>query len=75
MKTQSYDMEVMAQANSVLTRSNTAVMAQLAHITVTMNGIQAQLKTLAYSTTNQTRFKINYHCCSCGSNYTHGSKT
>ena len=44
MQTQGYDMEGLAQANAVLTRSNYAVMAKFAYMTVTMNVIQAQLK-------------------------------
>ena len=47
MKTQGYKLEVLAQANEVLTSSNYAVMAQLAQMTVTMNAMQAQLKTIA----------------------------
>ena len=39
----------MTQAYAVLTISNSAVMAQLAHMTVTMNAMQRQLKTLAYA--------------------------
>ena len=49
--------EGLAQANAVLTRSNTVVMAQLAHMNVTMNAMQAQLKTLAMDPTNQARSK------------------
>ena len=64
----------MAQANAVLTISNSAVMAQLAYMTVTMNAMQAQLKTLVYSQTNQARPKREHYCWSCGSNYTHGEK-
>ena len=37
----------LAQASAVLTSSNSVVMAQLAQMTVTMNSMQAQLKTLA----------------------------
>ena len=39
-------MEGLAKSNSVLTRYNYAVMAQLAQMTVIMNVMQAQLKTL-----------------------------
>ena len=52
---QSYELEGMEQANAVITRSNTAVMAQLAQMTVTINSMQAQLKTLAADPTKQTR--------------------
>ena len=40
-------MEGLAQANAVLTRLNSAVMAHLAYMTVTMNTMEAELKTLA----------------------------
>ena len=39
MQTQSYNLYVLAQSNAVLTRSKSAVMAQLAHMNVTMNAI------------------------------------
>ena len=74
MGTQGYELEVLVQANAVLTSSNSAVMAQLAHITVTMNAIQAQLKTLASAQTNQARPKSKHYCWSCERNYTHGRK-
>ena len=60
MQMQSHNLEVLAQSNAVLTRSNTAVMSQLAQITVTMNAMQAQLKTLKAVPTNQTRLKRKY---------------
>ena len=75
MQIQIHKLEGLAQANEFLTRSKTAVMAQLAHINVTMNAMQAQLKTLATVPTNQTRSKRKYYCLSCGSNYTNESKT
>ena len=75
MQVQSYDLEGLTQANAVVTRSNSEVLAQLAQITVTMNAIQAQLKKLASAQTNQSRSKSNHYCWSCGSNFTHGSKT
>ena len=74
IQTQSYDLEILAQSNAVLTRSNSAVIAQLAQMTVTMNSVQAQLKTLASAQTNQTRANRKYHCWSFGSNYNHGIK-
>ena len=40
MRTQGYELEGLAQANAVLTSSNYAVTAQVAHMTVTMNAIQ-----------------------------------
>ena len=47
IRTQGYEMEVLPQDNAVLTSSNSVVMAHLAQMTVTMNNIQVQLKTLA----------------------------
>ena len=60
MQMQSHDLEVLSQANAVLTRSNTVVTAQLAHMTVIMNAMQSQLKTLAAAPNNQTRPKRKY---------------
>ena len=54
-------MEGLAQANAVLTSSNSAVMAQLAQMTVTMNSMQAQLKIIASAKTNQARPKKNHY--------------
>ena len=68
-------MDGLSQANAVLTRSNTEAIAQLANITVTMNTIRAQLKTLILAPANQTRSKRNCYCWSCRSNYIHRSKT
>ena len=50
--TQSYEMEGMSKANVVLISSNSAVMAQLAITTVTLNYIQARLKKLTSAQTN-----------------------
>ena len=75
MQTQGYNMEELAQSNLVLTSSNSAIMAQLAQMTVTMNAIKAQLKTLASAKTNQERLKIKFYCWSCGRNSTQGRKT
>ena len=41
MQNLSYDMEGLAQANKVLTSSNSAVMEKLAQMTTTMNEMQA----------------------------------
>ena len=46
MQTKHYELEVLTQANAVLTISRSAVMAHLAHMTVAMNSIQEQLKKL-----------------------------
>ena len=62
MQAQRYELEGLAQSNAVLTRSNSAVMAQLSQMTVTINNMQAQLKTLAYADTNQARPKIKFYC-------------
>ena len=50
-------------------------MAQLEHMNVTMNTIQAKLKTLTYAQTNQATPKRKHYCWICVSNYTHRSKT
>ena len=44
MQMQSYELEILAQSNAFLTSSNSEVMAQLEHMTVTRNKMQAQLK-------------------------------
>ena len=75
VQSQSCEVEGLTQANAVLTRSNSAVMAQLSQMTVTMNDIQAKLKTLASAQTNQARSKRKHYCWICGGNFTHGSKT
>ena len=75
MRTQGYDPEGMVQDNAVLTSSNFAVTAQLAQMTMFMNAIQAQLKTLASAQNNQARQKSNFYCWSCGRNFTHGRIT
>ena len=71
----SYKPEGLAQSNAVLTSSNPVVVEQLEQMTVTMNAMQAQLKTLPSATTNPTSTKRTFYCWSCGINYTHGSKT
>ena len=60
MQMKSYDLEGLAQANTFLTSSKSAVMAQLAHLNVTMNTMQAQLKTLLLDTKNSTRTKMKF---------------
>ena len=50
-------------------------MEQLEHMTVTMDAMQDQLKTVASAQTNQARPKRKFYCWSCGSNLTHGRKT
>ena len=75
MQTQGCDLEGLTQANAVLNSSNSVVMAQLVQMTVAMNAVQAQLKTLVSAQTNQERLKINFYCWSLGNNFTHGSKT
>ena len=65
-------MKVMTQANTVLTISNYAVMAQLAQMNETMSAIQAYLKTLSSAAT--TKPKREYLCWICGINLSHGRK-
>ena len=72
MQTQSYEPEGLVQSNAVLTIYKSAVMAQLAHMTVTVDAMQVQLNTLASAQTNETRPKRNHYCWSCRINYTHG---
>ena len=74
MQTHSYELEGLAQANEVLTSSNSAGMGQLAHITVTMNDLKAHIKTLALATTNPTMSKRKFYCWICRRNFTHKSK-
>ena len=71
---QSYDLELLAQSNAVLTSSKSAVMAQLAQMNVIMNAMPAQIKTFSLTTMNPTSTKSNFYCWSCGRNFTHGSK-
>ena len=75
MKTQSSNLWVLAQANKVLTRSNSEVMAQLAQMTMNMNTMQAKLNNLSSATTDLTRNNMKYYFWSCGSSYTHGGIT
>ena len=75
IRTRGYELEELAQDNAVLTTSNSSVMAQLEHMTVTMNAMQEELKTIASAQTNQARPEINFYCWICASNFTHGSKT
>ena len=50
-------------------------MSQLAQITVTMNAMQAQLKTLTSAQNSQARPKRKFYCWSYRRNFTHGWKT
>ena len=75
MRTQGYYMKGQEQANAVLTSLNYAVMAQLAQMTLTMNTMRAQLKTIASAQNNQERPKIKVYYCSCWINFTHRSNT
>ena len=59
--TQGYKLEELAQSNAVLTISNSVAMAQLAHMTLIMNAMQAQLKTLASAQTNQAMPRIKFY--------------
>ena len=75
MRTQGNELEKLAQANELLTRSNSAVMEHLEQMTATTNIILEQLKTLASAQTNQARPKRKQYCWICGRKYTHWSKT
>ena len=74
MQTLSYKLKGLAQANLVLTRSNSAVIAQLSHMTVKMNDMQVQLKILELTTTKPTRTKRKFYSWICGRNVTYGSR-
>ena len=52
MQTQGNELEELVQSSLVISSSNSAVMEQLAYMTVIMNAMQAQLKTLASAQTN-----------------------
>ena len=52
IQNQGYDMEGLAKANAFLTSYNSSVMEQSAQIIVTINEIQAQLKTLSATSSN-----------------------
>ena len=75
MQTRSYEMEVLAQVNGVLTSYNSVVMEQLAQMTVTMNAMKGQFNTLSSNTMNPKRTKSKFYCWSCRRNYNRGSKT
>ena len=75
MQIQTYKLEGLAQANEVITSSNSESMAQLSQVTVTMNAMQAQMKTLTATSTNPTRTRSKFYSWICGSNFTHRSKT
>ena len=72
---QSHELKGMAQVNTVLTSSNTAVMEKFTQMTMTNNSMHAKLKMIAAAPMNQERSKSKYHGCSCGRNYTPRRKT
>ena len=74
MRKQDYYLEGLAQANAVLTRSNSAVMAKLAQMNVTMKAMQVQLKALSSAKNNQARPKRKHYFWSCRRNILTGSK-
>ena len=57
MQMNSHELEGLAHANAVLISSNTEVMAQLAKIIMTINAMQAQLKTIVAAPTNKKMSK------------------
>ena len=57
MQNQIYDMEGLAQANAVLTKSDYSVMTKLSQMTATMNVMHAQLKTLSSATATIPKIK------------------
>ena len=70
-----YEMEGLAHASAVLTRSNSEVMEQLSHTNMTMNAMQEQLKTFSSTKMNPTFTKRKYYFWICRRKFTHGSKT
>ena len=62
MHTHIYELEELKHYNGVLTTSNSEVMAQLTHMTVTMNAMQAQMKPLSLTTNNPTGTRIKFYC-------------
>ena len=48
-------MRVLAQANELLTSSNSVFMVQVAKMTMTMDAMQAELKALSLAPTNPTK--------------------
>ena len=74
MKKQSYKLEGLEQANSLLTSSNSDVMSQLAQMNMTVNAFKEQLKKNPSTTTNPPSTKRKFYFWICGSSFTHGSK-
>ena len=55
MQDQIFDMDELAQVNTVLTSTNTTGMAQLEQLKIAMGDIQAKIKTLISTTTKEKR--------------------
>ena len=64
MRTRGYELKGLAKSNAVLTSLNSVIMEQLENMTVPMNAMQAQLKTLDSAQTNQARPKRKFYCWS-----------
>ena len=74
MQTHSYKREGLAQDNTILNSSNSIVVALLAHMNVTINVLQAQLKTMSSTSINPTIYKRKVYCLGFRNNFTRGSK-
>ena len=75
MQTKMYKLEGLAQANAVLTSSNSEVMVKLSQLTVIMKYIQAPNGDVSSIVKNSTIRESKFHCWICVNNFTHGSKT
>ena len=67
MQDQKYDMDGQSQENTVLTSSNTMVMAQLTQLTYAMGEMQEQMKNISTS----TKTKSKYYFWVCNRNLNH----
>ena len=75
MQNQIFEMEGLAQANSLLTSSKYSMMAELVQMTATMNTMHVQLNTFSATSTSLKIPKRKFYCWICVSNLTHGRKS
>ena len=73
IQNQGYEVDGMVHSNSVRISSKSAMMAQLAQLTIDMVKMQSQIKTLSSSSTTISKRKCYF--CIYGSNFSHGNKT
>ena len=74
MQAKIYEQEGMAEDNAVLNSSNSAVMEKLVQLNVTMNYMQAQMKTSTVKSKNPKITKRKSYCWICVRKLTHGNK-